>query len=171
MLRDSKINKINKSTSFLCNFDPLFCYRKMNLSNKELKGLSQYIKKRAFWCKMKKWQPSWLRTPLAASPPLFLDRSGNGVKNDIQKIDDGFPMSCSCYLVHGQTKYSKFHWWEPTLWLSEDSTLNWWIIKKSYQLLFRALLRTISHYLYNIFVNRIRFGIGEQYASLCCGLI
>ena len=44
-------------------------------------------------------------------------------------------MSCSCYLVHGQTKYSKFHWWEPTLWLSEDSTLNWWIIKKSYQLL------------------------------------
>ena len=31
---------------------------------------------------------------------------------------------------------------------------------------------TISHYLYYIFVNRIRFyWIGEQYTSLCCWLI
>ena len=37
---------------------------------------------------------------------------------------------------------------------------------------FPRALRTISHYLYNIFVHRIRFyWIGEQYTSLCCWLI
>ena len=47
-------------------------------------------------------------------------------------------MSCPCLLVHDQTKYSQFHRWEPTMWLSEDSTLNWWLIKKSYQLLWHV---------------------------------
>ena len=37
---------------------------------------------------------------------------------------------------------------------------------------FPHALHTISHYLYNISVNRIRFyWIGEQYTSLCCWLI
>ena len=37
---------------------------------------------------------------------------------------------------------------------------------------FPCALLTISHYLYNIAVNRIRFyWIGEQYTSFCCWLI
>ena len=58
---------------------------------------------------MKKLQSSWLFTPSGEAPPLIPDKSGNEAKDNIQKIDFGFQMSCPCCLVYGQTKYRKFH--------------------------------------------------------------
>ena len=42
--------------------------------------------------------------PLEGTPSLFQDILGNGFKDDIQKIDN-----CPSFLVHGETKYIKFH--------------------------------------------------------------
>ena len=49
-----------------------------------------------------------------ASHPLrsllfFINKSGNDVKDDIKKTDEGFQMSSPTCLVHSQTKYSKWH--------------------------------------------------------------
>ena len=47
--------------------------------------------------------------PLRSTSPSFVDRSGNGVKDDIKKTDEGIQMPCPTCLVHSQTKYSKLH--------------------------------------------------------------
>ena len=56
-----------------------------------------------------KLHPRWLHIPSQESTPLPPDRSVNGIKDDTYKIDNGILMFCPCHLVHGQTKYSKFH--------------------------------------------------------------
>ena len=63
------------------------------------------------------------REPVVCTPPsLYTERSENGVKDSIQ--NKGLPMFQPNFLVHGQTKWSIFRWWELTLWLPEDSAGN-----------------------------------------------
>ena len=86
-------------------------------------------------------------------------------------------MSCPCLLVHDQTKYSQFHRWEPTMWLSEDSTLNWWLIKKSYQLLSRGIHSNEVYWVLRLCFNSVPNGVCRGYIILhmappnvCCHL-
>ena len=57
----------------------------------------------------KKMEDQVASQPLRSTSPSFVDRSGNGVKDDIKKTDEGIQMSCPTCLVHSQTKYSKLH--------------------------------------------------------------